>query len=74
MADSNPLSSLTNDQLEAIMLALQLQCGRAKFAMSSKRRQWYCFTFQVFKVEADLRGLPTPPVGGHAGDLPPFSA
>jgi hypothetical protein len=63
-------SDLTDAQLENVMLALQLACGRAKFPLDSKRRQWYCFSFQVFKTEADLRGLPTPPVGGHVGDLP----
>lgn len=67
------IQDLTDAELEGVMLALQLACGRAKWVLSQKRRQWFCFTFQVFKVEADLRGLPIPPPGGHSGDLPPMA-
>jgi hypothetical protein len=62
-------ADLTNVELQQIMLALSLGCGRSKSVAKRGREQWYCFAFRVFKVEADLRGLPSPPPGGHSGDL-----
>lgn len=65
-----PIHDLTDAQLSNIMLALQLACGRSKSSVARHRRDWFCFAFESFKVEADLRGLPAPTPPYHVGDLP----
>jgi hypothetical protein len=60
---------LTDDELHDLQLALQLGCGRSKQMLAKTRRQWYCFLFQVLKVEADLRGLPSPTAPFHSSQL-----
>ena len=69
-----PVTSFTDAQLFNAQLALQLACGRAHGAGRKKRNQWYCFLFDALKIEADLRGVPSPAAPFHTGDLPPFVA
>jgi len=68
------LAGVTDADLGHLMLALQLACGKAHGAQSEKRRGWFCYLFRTLKVEADLRGLPSPPPTVHVADLPPHAA
>jgi len=65
----NSLDDLTNEQLFNAQLLLQLGCGRAKSSITRKREQYYCFLARVLKVEADLRGLPSPGPDDRTGQL-----
>lgn len=61
--------NLNDQDLLDGMLALKLACGKSHSSLTKRRRQWFCFLLQSLKVEADLRGLPTPSGPVHAGDL-----
>ena len=63
------VAELTDSEILQLRLALQLACGRGKMPLTRKRRLWFCFLFNVFNVEANLRGLPQPPAKTHMGDL-----
>ncbi len=65
------VGELTDLQLEQLMLAMQLSCNRSHGVARRRRNEWYCFAYRVFKVEADLRGLPTQPPPYHASSLGP---
>lgn len=65
------IAELTDPELQQLMLALQLGCGRSHGVTKRQREQWFCFLFRVLKVESDLRGLPTPGPSAHSGDLHP---
>ena len=62
----NPLAAVTDEQLTFSMLMLALSCGKSHTALREPRRQVFCFLGEVLKVEADLRGLPTPVAPYHA--------
>jgi len=61
-----PLATLSDDQLWNAQLILALGCGRAKNTLKGKQREVLCFLANVLKVEADLRGLPSPVAPYHA--------
>lgn len=65
----NPLADLTDVQLWNTDLMLALGCGRNHSSLTRKRRQYYCLLRRNLKVEADLRGLPTPEVPYGVGQL-----
>lgn len=71
MAD--PLSTLTDLQLQQAQLALQLACGRSHGALAHRRQGWYCFLGRVLDIERQARGLPAPPPTAHVSELQPFS-
>jgi hypothetical protein len=67
----NPLASLTDAQLWNSQLLLQLACGKAHQALAHKRQQYFCTLFRLLKIEADVRGLPSPAAPFYVGDLKP---
>lgn len=64
------MSAYSPEQLFFAQYALALACGKSHQALSKNRQQWFCFLFQTLKIEADLRGLPSPAPPLHAGSLP----
>jgi hypothetical protein len=66
-----PLATIGDTDLQHMLLALQLACGRAHGVVAHRRQGWFCFLFRVLRVEADLRGLPPASPHAHLGDLPP---
>jgi len=66
---ADPLASLTADQLWNVQVMLELVCGRNHSSLTKKRRQYLCLLRQNIKVEADLRGLPSPTPPHGVGDL-----
>lgn len=67
----NPLASLTDAQLWNVQVMLATACGRNKSSLTTKRRQYYCLVAQNLKVEADLRGLPSPSPPYSVHDVKP---
>ena len=65
----NSLSDLSDAQLWNAQLLASLACGRAHSSITRKREQFFCFLQRVLKVEADLRGLPSPPPEARIADL-----
>jgi hypothetical protein len=54
----NPLSTLTDQQLDDLQVALALACGRTKSALRDKHRVHFCAAFRVLHLEQDNRGRP----------------
>ena len=65
----NTLPELTTNQLWNAQVLLTLGCQRTKLAVRDKQRQYSCYLGRVLKVEADRRGLPSPPSTAGVGDL-----
>lgn len=62
------LERLTDDELWNTQLFLSVFCGRSKSSWRKKRRQYICGLFETLKLEADLRGVPSPLPPFHVGD------
>jgi hypothetical protein len=73
MAEVDPLSTLTDQQVQVLQVALALACGRSHGTLSHRRQQWFCFLARSLKLEADLRGLPAVEPPYHVSQVPPFS-
>lgn len=63
------LADLTDQQLWNTQLLLDLVCTRFKSGTTRQRRQYFCYLARVLKVEADLRGLPSPSSDSRLADL-----
>jgi hypothetical protein len=63
------VGDLSDEQLFNAQLLLNLACGRAHSAVTRKRQQYFCYLARVLKVEADLRGVPSPPDDARINDL-----
>jgi hypothetical protein len=63
------VGDLSDAQLWNAQLLLSLACGRAHSSITRKREQYFCFLERVLKVEADLRGLPSPPSTARTSSL-----
>jgi len=60
---------MTDVELWNSQVILRLGCGRAYGTLQRKRRHYYCLTGEFLKIEADLRGLPSPPANASFGSL-----
>jgi len=67
----NNLESLTDVQLWNSQVVLELACGRQTSSLRKKRRQYLCLLRQNLKLEADLRGLPSPTPPHSTSELKP---
>jgi hypothetical protein len=65
----NTLSALTDEQLWNGQILLALACNRGHSSITRKREQYFCYMGRVLKVEADLRGLASPPTTARTADL-----
>jgi hypothetical protein len=63
------IHELTNDQLFNGQVLLTMRCTRNKATERNRRREYFCYLGRVLKVEADLRGLPSPPATATTADL-----
>ena len=68
----NPLAELSNGDLWHSQLFLGLSCNRNKYLSPHKKQQIICSLGRALKVEADLRGQPSPQPPYHLHDDPPF--
>lgn len=66
---TNPLATLTDIQLWNTQVLLGMSCARHKSVLQKTKRQYFCALQKNFKVEADLRGLPSPPQSSGVGAL-----
>lgn len=63
------MAASDDSQLWNTQLLLALACSRAHSSITRKREQYFCYMGRVLKVEADLRGLPSPPPEARIADL-----
>jgi hypothetical protein len=63
------LTDLSDQQLWNAQVLASLACGRAHSSLTRRREQYFCFLERVLKVEADLRGLPSPTSDARTKDL-----
>lgn len=68
-APVSPLSAIDDITLWNTQLQLAILCNRQKYSLKQHRVAELCELGRALKVEADLRGVPSPKHPYHIGDV-----